>query len=78
MDKLKSLFALGVFVTVLPYLGFPMSFKNILISLSGISVLYIYYQLSKEAMVTEEKQHFDNFSENNHSAQEKGGNLPQQ
>ena len=68
MDKLKMLFFFGVFITVLPYLGFPLSFKNILITLSGIGVIYVYYGFSKEKIAEGEKETFSNFSESSPSS----------
>ncbi|MFA5095177.1 MAG: hypothetical protein WC447_00735 [Candidatus Paceibacterota bacterium] len=66
MTKVKIIFGLGVWVAVLPYLGFPYSFKNILFSISGLAIICFGYMLYRDfkAGETEEKT-FDNFSENN-------------
>ena len=62
MRKAKTLLILGIWVIVLPYLGFPQSYKNILFSLSGLAFVYFGYILYKENK--KEKDDFDNFSEN--------------
>ena len=62
MRKAKTLLILGIWVIVLPYLGFPQSYKNILFSLSGLALVYFGYILYKENK--KEKDDFDNFSEN--------------
>ena len=66
MDKSRLFLILGVWLIVLPYLGFPLMFKNILTTLSGLAIIYLIYFFSKEdrqAKVT--KPNFENFSENN-------------
>jgi hypothetical protein len=71
MSKVKIIFGLSIWVTVLPYLGFPSSLKNILFSISGLGLIYLSYLLFRDfkAGETEEKT-FDNFSEN-HNFDEK-------
>ncbi len=65
MSKVKILLVSGVWIAVLPYLGFPIFWKNILFSLSGLGLLYLGY-----AVYGESKKHlklrriFDNFQEN--------------
>jgi hypothetical protein len=62
MNKEKILIILGVWVAVLPYLGFPYSLKNILFSITGLGIIYLSYLLLN-ASKTGEKT-FENFSEN--------------
>ena len=60
------LLVLGIWVAILPFLGFPYSWKDILTTLSGFGIIYasfVLYKESKVNMVKEEKT-FDNFSEN--------------
>ena len=61
--------ALGVWVAVLPYLGFPYAWKNVLFTLSGLTIVYFGYLLYKEFQSVEgekiENKTFENFSENN-------------
>jgi hypothetical protein len=66
MSKVKIISGLGIWVAILPYLGFPYSLKNILFSLSGLGLIYLGYMLYRDfkAGETEEKT-FENFSENN-------------
>lgn len=57
---------LGIWVAILPYLGFPYSWKNTLETLSGLGLMYVGYVLFKESRAKEikEEKTFDNFSEN--------------
>lgn len=49
----------------MPYLGFPISWKNILFTLTGLGLIYFSYLLYKESKASEtEKETFDNFREN--------------
>lgn len=66
MNKARILLVLGIWVTVLPYLGFPYSWKDILITVSGLGLIYFSYALYKESKIKEikEEKTFDNFSEN--------------
>ncbi len=66
MRKAYILLFFGIWIAVLPHLGFPYSWKNILGTVSGLSLVfisYIFLQESKTREVKEEKK-FDNFSEN--------------
>ena len=66
MKRAYILLALGVWVAVLPYLGFPYSWKDILITISGLGLCYVSYTLYKESKVVEivKEEVFENFSEN--------------
>ena len=66
MKKAWTLLILGVWVAILPYLGFPYSWKDILITLSGLGLIYVSFMLYKESKIKEikEEKTFDNFSEN--------------
>jgi len=61
MRTARILFILGIWIAILPYLGFPMFWKNILLLISGLVVAYegyrIYRQMHKE-------EHYENFTEN--------------
>ena len=63
MRKAQILLFLGVWVTILPFLGFPYSWQNILTVLTGIIFIYLSYILYK-SYTLKEKKIFDNFSEN--------------
>lgn len=68
MRKARILLILGIWVAVLPYLGFPYSWKDVLMTLSGFGFIYFSYVLYKEFKEKEMKEHsgktFDNFKEN--------------
>lgn len=63
MRRAYKLLILGIWVAILPYLGFPYFWKNILITLSGFGIVYASFMLYQESKTKEEKD-FDNFSEN--------------
>ena len=65
MHKARILLILGIWVAILPYLGFPYSWKNILFTLSGLGLVYLSYILYLESKIGEtEEKSSDNFSEN--------------
>ena len=74
MKKARTLLTLGIWVAILPYLGFPSFIKNILFTLTGLGICffsYVFYKEHKECECdkSEEGNHkktFDTFSENNH------------
>jgi len=70
MRRPYTILALGVWVAVLPYLGFPYFWKNILFTISGFGIIYFSYILYREAKESpkNQKETFDNFSENNFSS----------
>jgi hypothetical protein len=63
MRIIRTLLISGIWIALLPYLGVPLFYKNILFSLSGIFLLVLSYQLYREAK-SRESNVFDNFSEN--------------
>lgn len=75
MSKVKILLAFGFWIAVLPYLGFPYVFKNILFTLSGFAIVYLSYILSKENKEGEEKIIFENFSENHDFVEKQNENI---
>lgn len=65
MRKIRVILILGVWVAVLPYLGFPSLWKNIFFFISGAGMIYIGYILYQEYKLAEGgKATFDNFIEN--------------
>ena len=66
MIKIKRLLVLGIWVAVLPYLGFPFGLKNILFTITGLTLIYFSFTLKRELEKSEkiEDRKFDNFSEN--------------
>lgn len=67
MQIARILLILGLWVAILPYLGFPIFIKNILFVLTGFSFIYLSLVVYKEKRVIKKKasQVFENFSENN-------------
>ncbi len=49
MRKERVLFFLGLWVALLPYLGFPNSARRLLFTLSGIVICYLAYLFFKQA-----------------------------
>ncbi|MFZ2150314.1 MAG: hypothetical protein WAV15_04105 [Minisyncoccia bacterium] len=65
MQKARIFLILGVWVAILPYLGFPYSWKDILFTITGIALICLSYVLYKEIREKEGNQKtFDNFREN--------------
>lgn len=65
MRKVRILLILGIWVTILPYLGFPYSLKNILFTITGMGLIYLSYVLYQQFKIKEtQEKTFDNFSEN--------------
>ena len=66
MQKSRILLFLGIWIVILPYLGFHYSWKDTLTVLSGLVVIYISYGLYRESKTKEAKEEktFDNFREN--------------
>ncbi len=63
MTRERILLILGIWIAVLPYLGFPHSWKSVLFTLSGLAVGYVSYLMYRNSR---KKDHvvFDSFSEN--------------
>ena len=66
MQKARIFLILGIWITVLPYLGFPYSWKDVLVTFSGLGLIGVSYMLYRESKIKkiEEEKTFDNFSEN--------------
>jgi hypothetical protein len=72
MLKARLLLIFGIWMVILPYLGFPRDFKNYLFSITGLIIIYFSYSYYKElksqintTIDNSNKKIFDNFSENN-------------
>ncbi len=48
MRKLRSLFILGIFIAILPFLGFPTLLKNIFFILTGLFISFVAYLMHLE------------------------------
>jgi hypothetical protein len=65
MKKARILLALGTWVAILPYLGFPDSWKDTLFTLTGLGLMCFSYVLYREYKKKEKKAEIlDNFREN--------------
>ena len=72
MKRARILLLLGLWIAILPYLGFPSSWKSVLFSITGLGLIYFGYVLYREFKASENQvKTFDNFSEN-HDFNEKG------
>ncbi len=49
MRKERTLLILGIFVALLPYMGFYESWRKILFMISGLSIIYLAYLFYTEA-----------------------------
>ena len=66
MKKARILLILGVWVAILPYLGFPYFWKQVLLTISGLGLVYmafLFYKIYKSEQ-KEDRKTFENFSEN--------------
>ena len=65
MYKARVFLVLGTWMIILPFLGLPYSWKDILVTLTGLVVVCFSYVLYKDYKKLEKKQGtFDNFREN--------------
>lgn len=74
MKIARILLILGTWIAILPYLGFPYSWKQFLFTLSGLAVMYVAYLLYKKEKIDTDNTasiHFDNFSENRQASADK-------
>ncbi len=49
MRKERTLFFVGIWVGLLPFLGFPNSWRKVLFILTGIAIIYLSYLFRQEA-----------------------------
>ncbi len=69
MRKERTLFFMGIWVAVLPFLGFPNSLRKVLFAISGIALVYLAYLFREEnkarlALLNKENQTMDPFVDN--------------
>lgn len=55
MLKERKLFLIGVWVAILPFLGFYESWRKILFVITGIGIIYLAYSFYNEAKVRNSK-----------------------
>ncbi len=56
MRKERTLLIIGVWVMILPFLGFPLSWRQILFVLTGLALMYLAYLFYKQAKSRQEKE----------------------
>lgn len=59
MRKEKTIFIIGLWLIVLPFLGFPGSWKTVILVLTGIALVYLgylFYMEAKERLAKIENQ----------------------
>jgi len=65
MRKAYIILTFGIWVALLPWLGFPYSWKDILFTITGLALIYFSFVVYQENKIKEtKKKTFDNFSEN--------------
>ncbi len=65
MRKIRVLLILGIWVAILPYLGFPYSWKDVILSVCGLALVYISFMFYREKKASEVNEgNFENFAEN--------------
>jgi hypothetical protein len=64
MRKIKIILVLGIWTAILPYLGFPDSWKTVLFSLTGFGFIFLSYLLYKDNKTKKDFKTFDSFKEN--------------
>lgn len=72
MTKARIFLTIGVWIAILPFLGFTNTTKNILFVITGLVIVYFSYGMYQNAKISEKKddKSFDSFSENNNPDKE--------
>ncbi|MEK7569726.1 MAG: hypothetical protein AAB500_02465 [Patescibacteria group bacterium] len=63
MHRGRIWFISGIWIALLPFLGFPLAVKNFLIALSGLAIAYVGYLIYRKEK-SPEPASYENFSEN--------------
>jgi FtsH-binding integral membrane protein len=64
MRKEKTLLVLGVWIAVLPFLGFPNSWRTTFFVLSGFALIYLSYIFYQESRIRKEVNESKTFVDN--------------
>lgn len=66
MRKEKTLLIIGVWVAILPFLGFPSPWRNILFLITGLAIMYLSYlfYLEFKARSSKDINHSKTFVDN--------------
>jgi len=66
MKKAKAMLIIGIWVIILPHLGFSYNVKNILFLITGSALIYIAFVIYNQHKREQPKDSaFENFTENN-------------
>ena len=66
MRKEKTLFIIGLWVMILPFLGFPNSWRKVLFFITGLAMMYLAYlfYLEVKARLAKHADHSKTFIDN--------------
>lgn len=71
MRKERTLFFIGIWVGILPFLGFPNSWRKIIFIITGLALIYLSYLFRQEAKarigafkLNNDEQTMDSFIDN--------------
>ena len=66
MRKEKTLFIIGLWVIVLPFLGFPNSWRKVLFLITGVAIMYLAYlfYIEVKARLSKDVEHTKTFVDN--------------
>ena len=81
MSKQRWIFILGIWVALLPFFGFPHSWKNTLFVITGLGLIYLSYLLRRERkgiapQAEPETEKPDTFTDNGHEMAQKHKRVP--
>lgn len=74
MRKEKTLFIIGLWIAILPFLGFPNSFRRVLFLITGLAIMYLAYLYYIEVRVRLSKNtnHSKTFVDNMNGVESRG------
>lgn len=75
MNRARIILALGIWVAILPYLGFPYTLKSIIFVITGLGIMYLSFVIYREVKNSRDnfKKVFENFSESNNKNTDENG-----
>jgi len=70
MIKQRTIFILGLWTAILPFLGFPNSWKKVLFLITGLFIAYLAYLLyrEKKGVVSVKEHRADTYTDNRNEA----------
>lgn len=64
MRNARIFLSLGIWAAILPFLGLPYSWKDILFTLTGLLIVYLSYSIYRKEKPSTSSKNFDNFRDN--------------